>query len=138
MKQMPRFACRSAAALGLLACLAAAGCVASTAGNPKASPAAVALTRQVAAHQEAQVYARFTPALQKALPAPQLARLWAGLEEHFGAFDNASVADNRKADAAGQTNVTVACQFAHGTEFLVWTLQDSDLRVAGLHLGGGA
>ncbi|MGH9414255.1 MAG: hypothetical protein ACRD0Y_11025 [Terriglobales bacterium] len=130
---------KSNVVLGCLALvlLVAAACTTSDLpGNPKASTAAVAATYQLAGQNWTQVYARFTTELQKALPPPQLAKLWQGFASKYGSFDSASAVGNRQ-DGPGKTNVVVACHFLKGTQYLLWTLSDSDFQITALHLAGG-
>lgn len=126
--------------LAMVCLLAAAACVNTRGDRPgdlKASTAAVAITYQLASQHFSQVYARFNPALQKALTQAQLAKLWQGFESKYGSFDSASAVENRQHGVAA-TDVVVACHFLKGTQFLVWTLANANLQVTGLHLAGGA
>lgn len=123
-----------------IACLLAGGCVNNKGDSPgdvKASTAAVAITYQLAGQHFSQVYARFSPALQKALPPMQMAKLWQGFESKYGSFDSASAVENRQHGATA-TDVVVACHFLRGTQFLDWTLANANLQVTGLHLAGGS
>lgn len=123
-----------------IACLLAAACVNTRGDRPgdlKASTAAVAITYQLAGQHFSQVYARFSPDLQKALPPAQMAKLWQGFENKYGSFDSASAVENRQ-HGSSETDVVVACHFLKGTQFLVWTLANANLQVTGLHLAGGS
>lgn len=124
----------------VMACLLAAACVNTKGdrpGDPKASTAAVAITYQLANQHFSQVNARFSPALQKALPPAQMAKLWQGFESKYGSFDSASAVENRQYGSS-KTDVVVACHFLKGTQFLLWTLANANLQVTGLHLAGGS
>lgn len=123
-----------------VACLLTAACVNTKGDRPgdlKASTAAVAITYQLAGQHFSQVYARFSPPLQKALPPGQMAKLWQGFETKYGSFDSASAVENRQ-HGASHTDVVVACHFLKGTQFLVWTLTNGNFQVTGLHLAGGS
>jgi len=120
--------------LGLVVAALALVCVAPVSGRAQATQAEVvgrveALIDALAAGRVDEVVAAFDDRMRAALPAPELAAIWAAAEQQAGRFERRIGATTRTKDA--YVIVTMTCAFARANVDIQFVL-DAEGKVGGL------